>query len=59
MYRYSNARSAGMKLTRKHIETIVLVKFALSATFLAIYFLPAPMAGAVGVASNLVWLWKV
>lgn len=48
-----------MKLTRKHIETIVLVKFALSATFLAIYFLPAPMAGAVGVASNLVWLWKV
>lgn len=48
-----------MKITRRHIETVILVKVALSITFAAVYFLPAPMAGAVGVASNLVWLWKV
>lgn len=44
---------------KKHIETILLFKFGLTATFFSVYFLPPTYAAVLSAVSNTFWLWKV
>lgn len=46
------------KFEATHVKTIVCTKIVLSASFIAVSYLPPSHAVAVGVVSNLVWLWK-
>jgi len=50
-------RVKGME--RRHWETAIILKVSISAGLAAAYFLPTSAAIAVGISTNLLWLWKL
>ena len=47
------------KIERRHWETAIILKVGISAGLAAAYFLPTSAAIAVGISTNLLWLWKL
>jgi hypothetical protein len=47
------------KMERRHVETAIILKVCISAGLAAAYFLPPAHAIAVGISTNLLWLWKL
>ncbi|MGG4739364.1 hypothetical protein ACLPAF_02565 [Proteus mirabilis] len=46
-------------MERRHWETAIILKISISAGLAAAYFLPTSAAIAVGISTNLLWLWKL
>lgn len=46
-------------IERRHIETAIILKVCISAGLAAAYFLPPVQAIAIGITTNLLWLWKL
>lgn len=54
-------------MTQKHIQIghihltlteILIIKAGLSVALTAVFFVPAPWNVPVGIAANLVWIWR-
>lgn len=54
-----NVKLPSIHLPHLSIGDVIVFKILLSLSFIAVFFIPHPYNMPVGMASNLVWLWRL